>query len=118
MIKEEIDNIEDYLKNKLPKIESTIPIANFGSVDLDDLMDSIKHFKEVPKYDEVLRENKKLRSQLEENNKIIDEVKKYCKFKSKFNCFEDSLTEKMLDTYVNATKKDILEILERGKYER
>ena len=52
---------------------------------------------------------------LEEKDKVIDEVKNYCKSKSKFNCFGDSLTEKVLNTYVNATKKDILEILERGK---
>ena len=56
-----------------------------------------------------------LQHQLEEKDKVIDEVKNYCKSKSKFNCFGDSLTEKVLNTYVNATKKDILEILERGK---
>ena len=76
MNKEEIDNLEDYLRNKLTKIEPTIPITNFGSVDLDDLMDNIKQFKIVPTYDELLRENKKLRSQLEEKDKIIEDLKK------------------------------------------
>ena len=33
-----------YLINR----QATIPITNFGSVDLEDLMDSIKQFKKVP----------------------------------------------------------------------
>ena len=74
MNKEEIDNLENYLKNDLPKIEPTIPIANFGSVDLDDLMDSIKEFKKVPTSDELLRENKRLRNELEEKDKVISEA--------------------------------------------
>ncbi len=65
--------------------------------------------------DDVVNAIEKIQHQLEEKDKAIDEVKKYCKSKSKFNCFGDSLTEKVLNTYVNATKKDILEILERGK---
>ena len=68
MNKEEIDNLENYLKNELPKIELPIPITNFGSVDLEDLMDSIKQFKKVPTSDELLKENKKLREQLEEKD--------------------------------------------------
>ena len=68
--------------------------------------------------DEILNVIDYLQHQLEEKDKVINEVKKYCKFKSKFNCFGDSLTEKAINTYVNATKKDILEILERGKNEK
>ena len=74
MSKEEIDNLENYLKNELSKIESTIPITTFGSVNLEDLMDSIKQFKKVPTSDELLRENKRLREQLEERDKIINYV--------------------------------------------
>ena len=77
MNKKEIDNLEDYLKNKLPKIEPTIPITNFGSVDLEDLMDNIRQLKKVPTSDELLRENKRLRSQLEEKDKVIDEAINY-----------------------------------------
>ena len=74
MNKEEIANLEDYLRNNLPRIEPTIPITSFGSVNLDDLMDSIKQFKEIPKYDELLKENKILRIQLKEKSKVIDEM--------------------------------------------
>ena len=44
MNKEEIDNLENYLKNILPKSKSTLSISAFGSVDLEDLMDNIKQF--------------------------------------------------------------------------
>ena len=120
MNKEEIDNLESYLKNNLPKIEPTIPIANFGSVDLEDLMSSIKQFKKVPTFDELLRENKKLRSQLEEKDKVINEaiefiddykayenVYKQVKPHQFVSGFEDILDEEHIDK--------LLEILERGK---
>ena len=74
MNKEEIDNLEDYLKNKLPKIVPTIPIESFGSVDLADLTDSIRQFEKIPTLDELLRENKRLKKQLEEKDKVINEV--------------------------------------------
>ncbi len=110
MNKEEIDNLEDYLKTKLPKIQLSIPITTFGSVDLEDLMDSIKQFKKVPTSDELLRENKKLRSQLEEKGKIINEAREFLKefhnYENRFKwCEED---------YIKTILK-LEEILERGK---
>ena len=74
MNKEEIDNLENYLKNELPKIELEIPVTAFGSVDLDDLMDSIRHLKKIPTSDELIKENKNLRYQLKEKDKVIDEI--------------------------------------------
>ena len=103
MNKEEIDNLEDYLKTKLPKIELTIPVTTFGSVDLDDLMDSIKQFKKVPTYDELLRENKRLRNQLEEKDKVIDETIDYNEL------------EKELGGTIKFNLVKLLEILDRGK---
>lgn len=115
MNKEEIDNLEDYLRNKLPTIEPTIPIANFGSIDLDYLMNSIRQFKKVPTFDELLRENKRLRSQLEEKDKVIKEVEKRCnqEINSAMIQYE---RHKRNDTwqYIIVHKR-ILEILERGK---
>ena len=118
MNKEEIDNLENYLKNDLPKIETTIPITNFGSVDLDDLMDTIKRLKKVPTIDELLKENKKLQHQLEEKDKVIDDTLNFIKEKiyqivddyydyyEKGACFVDEDLDKLL------------EILERGKNEK
>ena len=115
MNKEEIDNLENYLKNDLPKIEPTIPIANFGSVDLEDLMSSIKQFKKVPTSDELLRENKRLRSQLEEKDKIIEEINNRCNQEISAATLQYE-KHKRNDTwqYLIAHKR-ILEILERGK---
>ncbi len=115
MNKEEIDNLEDYLKNELPKIELPIPVTTFGSVNLDDLMDSIKKFKKVPTSDELLRENKRLREQLEEKDKVIDEIEKRCNQEISAATIQYERHERN-DTwqYIIAHKR-ILEILERGK---
>ena len=112
MNKEEIDNLEEYLKNNLPKIKPTIPISIYGSIDFDDLMDSIKQFKKVPTTDELLRENKMLREQLEEKNKIIDEI--YDKINDLYygNFFSNEKPIKFSYTEIG---KELLEILERGK---
>ena len=114
MTKEEIDNLESYLKSTLPeiKIEPTIPITTFGSVDLDDLMDSIKQFKKVPTSAELLRENKSLRSQLKEKDKVINEI--YDKINDLYygNFFSNEKPIKFSYTEIG---KELLEILERGK---
>ena len=111
MNKEEIDNLEDYLKTKLPKIELSIPITTFGSVDLEDLMDNIKQFKKVPTADELLRENKRLKSQLEEKDKVIKKAIEFIKdeglYEEDFKIFND-------DINFNELSK-LLKILERNK---
>ena len=112
MNKEEIDNLENYLKNYLPKIEPTIPIANFGSIDLEDLMSSIKQFKKVPTFDELLKENKKLKEQLEEKEKVINKTIEFVRNgkdgKGQFyKCCMRKVSMK--------EDEELLEILERGK---
>ena len=111
MNKEEIDNLEDYLKTKLPKIELSIPITTFGSLDLEDLMDNIKQFKKVPTADELLRENKRLKSQLEEKDKVIKKAIEFIKdeglYEEDFKIFND-------DINFNELSK-LLKILERNK---
>ncbi len=112
MNKEEIDSLETYLKDKLPKIEPTIPISTFESVNLDDLMDSIKQFKKIPTSDELLRENKKLRNQLQEKDKIIDKATKYL---IKWGKQPDADMYYRINEYKEYT--ELLETLERGKNE-
>ena len=121
---EKIDNLESYLKNELPKIEPTIPITNFGSVDLENLMDSIKQFKKVPTFDELLRENKRLREQLEEKDKIIDEILNHPFFTNEcpYSSIGDGFVQELCDCdncqedykkcWIKYFKN---EILERGK---
>ena len=71
MNEEEIKKLEDYLKS-LPTIKQnmSIPVATNIGINLDDLMNAVKELKKVPTYDELLRENQKLKKQLEENSKI------------------------------------------------
>ena len=117
MNKEEIDNLEDYLKTKLPKIELSIPITTFGSLDLEDLMDNIKQFKKVPTADELLRENKRLKSQLEEKDKIINEIEKRCNQEISAATIQYERHKRSdIWQYIIAHKR-ILEKLKRGKDE-
>ncbi len=110
MNKEEIDNLEDYLRNELPKIELPIPITTFGSIDLDDLMDSIRQFKKVPTFDELFKENKMLREQLEEKeeqlnimSEAFDELKIQKQDYTQINILEMKLAEKnkVIDEILN-----------------
>ena len=109
MNKEEIDNLETYLKTFLPEIDSKIPIASLYSVNLDDLMDSIRQFKKVPTSDELFRENKRLREQLEEKDKVINEAIELINNHNEL--------EKELGGTIKFNLVKLLEILERGKNE-
>lgn len=62
---EEIKKLEDYLKS-LPTIKQnmSIPVTTNIGINLDDLMNAVKELKKIPTYDELLRENKKLKKQL------------------------------------------------------
>ena len=93
-------NIIENLQHQLEEKEEQINI-------MSEAFDELKHQKQDYTQINILE------MKLEEKQKVIDKVKKYCKSKTEFNCFGDSLTEKAIDTYVSATKKDILEILER-----
>lgn len=106
MNKEEIEQIKNTLKNIENWIDSPIDDIdkNYGIWEFN--------YKEATL---LLKYIKDLQHQLEEKQKAIDDIRNYCNGETKFNCFGDSLTEKALYINVKATKKDILEILERGK---
>lgn len=57
---------EELLKEimKLPKIETNNPICTMNSITVDDLMSAIDRLKKVPKYYDLLKENKQLKEQL------------------------------------------------------
>lgn len=75
MNKEEIKELEKYLKS-LPKISNnmSIPITTNIGINMDDLINAVKEFKKVPTYDELLRENKKLKQQLKQRDNIINKT--------------------------------------------
>ena len=118
MNKEEIDNLENYLKNELLKIEPTIPVTcSITSLKIEPTIPvtcSITSLKKVPQLDELLRENKMLRIHLKEKDKIIDEIEKRCNQEISVAAvqYERHKTSNTWQ-YIIAHKK-ILEILERG----
>lgn len=65
---EEIDNLVDEIMN-IPVEKNNNCLSSYGSINVDDLIDSIKELRKVPTYDELLRENK----QLKENNQSMQE---------------------------------------------
>ena len=56
-------NKEELLKAimELPKTETDNLISTMNSVNVDDLMSAVDRFDKVPTYDELLKENKKLK---------------------------------------------------------
>lgn len=73
MNEEELKKLEYYLKS-LPTIKQnmSIPVTtNFG-INLDDLMETIKQFKKVTTYDELLKENQQLKEQVKYLRRSIE----------------------------------------------
>ena len=109
MNEEEIKELEKYLKS-LPKISNnmSIPITTNIGINVDDLMNAVKEFKKVPIYDELLRENKKLKQQLEQRDNIINKTREYIK------------THQRKDEFLDLNEwqtRDLLEILNIDKGE-
>lgn len=75
---EEIDNLVDEIMN-IPVEKNNNCLSSYGSINVDDLIDSIKELRKVPTYDELLRENKQLKEQLQQKEDIINKAKEYIK---------------------------------------
>lgn len=59
---------------ELPNIETDNPISTMTSINVDDLMSAVDRFDKVPTYDELLKENKILKENAENNDKVVDKV--------------------------------------------
>ena len=70
---EEIDNLVDEIMN-IPVEKNNNCLSSYGSINVDDLIDSIKELRKVPTYDELLRENEKLKEQLKQKEDIINKA--------------------------------------------
>lgn len=75
---EEINNLVDEIMN-IPVEKNNNCLSSYGSINVDDLIDSIKELRKVPTYDELLRENKQLKEQLQQKEDIINKAKEYIK---------------------------------------
>lgn len=77
MNEEEIKKLEDYLKS-LPTIKQnmSIPVATTFGINLEDLTNSIKELKKIPTFDDLLRENKKIKEDISFCLKSIEQEMK------------------------------------------
>lgn len=66
-------NKEELLKEimKLPKIETNNPISAMNGINVDDLMSAVDRLNKIPDYNDLLKENKELKKQLEDSNEKI-----------------------------------------------
>ena len=95
MNEEEIKELEKYLKS-LPKISNnmSIPITTNIGINMDDLMNAVKEFKKVPTYDELLRENKKLKQKLQQRDNIINKAREFVyDYKKQWTLNDDVLND-------------------------
>ncbi len=70
-------NKEEFLKAimKIPKVETNNPISAMNSINIDDLMSAIDRLNKVPTYDELLKENKQLKSILTKLSEWLKETR-------------------------------------------
>lgn len=72
-------NKEELLKEimKLPKVETINPTSTMNGINVDDLMSAVDRFDKVPDYNDLLKENEKLKKQVELEVKVRDDIHWY-----------------------------------------
>lgn len=55
----------DKLIKIIPKSENKRPVSTMSAINIEDLRNTVDKFKKIPTYQELLKENKKLKNQLE-----------------------------------------------------
>ena len=61
--------------NEIPKVENIDVVSSLNSINVDDLREAVKRIKHIPTYDELLKENKELKSRTYKAIEVIDLVK-------------------------------------------
>lgn len=91
-------NKEELLKEimELPKIEAINPISTMSGINVDDLMRAIDRLNKIPDYNDLLKENKELKKQVEQNQEEV--------------CILDMITDENIK-YKNQ-QKEFIEYLE------
>lgn len=102
---EEIDNLVDEIMN-IPVEKNNNCLSSYGSINVDDLIDSIKELRKVPTYDELLRENKQLKEVID---KAIEFTNKYESIKAYYEYIDEDGYDEY--NYDEDFKKELLDIL-------
>ena len=69
MTEKEIDDLVKEIMN-FPKVESNNPVSTMYGFDVDTLINTLRDFKRLPTYDEVLKQNQKYKE-------VIDKAIEY-----------------------------------------
>ena len=107
---EEIDNLVDEIMN-IPVEKNNNCLSSYGRINVDDLIDSIKELRKVPTYDELLRENKQLKEQLQQKEDIINKANKYVINHLKQDMLSDFTGANYIQEYIEEPD-GLLEILD------
>ena len=73
MSDEEIDVLYNEIL-KLPKIERPITATTQCEINVKDLSDTIRAFRKIPEYNELIKDNRKKQQEIERLNNIINEL--------------------------------------------
>ena len=73
MTEKEIDDLVKEIMN-LPKVESNNPVSTMYGFDVDTLINTLRDFKGLPTYDEVLKQNQKYKEVIDRAIEYISEL--------------------------------------------
>jgi len=76
MTEEETDALYNEIL-KLPKVERPITATTQCEINVNDLFDTIRAFRKIPDYNELIKDNHKKQQEIERLNNIINEFDKW-----------------------------------------
>lgn len=76
MTEEETDALYNEIL-KLPKVERPITATTQCEINVNDLFDTIRAFRKIPDYNELIKDNHKKQQEIERLNNIINELERY-----------------------------------------
>ena len=113
-------NKEELLKAimELPKAETNNHISAMNGINVSDLMSAVDRLNKIPDYNDLLKENKELKKQLEEINKMIEKcgfvnieqvMLNYCGLLTQQKEFINYLEDKIdiCDCFLDTVKSDL-----------
>lgn len=73
MTEKEIDDLVKEIMN-FPKVESNNPVSTMYGFDVDTLINTLRDFKRLPTYDEVLKQNQKYKEVIDSAKALVNNV--------------------------------------------
>ena len=73
MSEKEIDDLVKEIMN-FPKVESNNPVSTMYGFDVDTLINTLRDFKRLPTYDEVLKQNQKYKEVIDSAKALVNNV--------------------------------------------